>query len=452
MTALLLAVGMSSCSKNEVYTNESSENAIQFSPYSESVAKGQVIQTIDIQEDGFGVLAYDQLGTTEFASLTTPLAPNFMYNTQVYDSSFISGTTTDATNASWTYSPMKYWSTDATNLYSFFGYAPFNGDGLALSSNTTTGAPTVTLTLQNPTEMVDFVAGQYLNTTKNGKNGATSIKTVNLNLKHQLTRVTFEGINGAPVGDPGVDSTYINVKSFKLLGQTPGTGYHTDYGSEGLYGKAVYTFNNTEDSNVNSEAHAADGTWSILTNKINNYNLTNYILNIVDPSTLTKGATGEVFEGLNYTEEGVLLQGGVTTATSLFKENEYLFLIPPAGPVGIPNANDIAGTSTASGGTAMAKANIQIEVIYDIVTYDSNLGEKYIVTSSDNLVILDLTARTLQQGHAYKFTLTFNGSSIMDPTDDPANPETGTGFDAVTLTGNVVEWDTSDETVNSLNF
>lgn len=111
--------------------------------------------------NGFGVFAYNT-GTTAWASAS--IAPNFMYNQQVYYSS------------GWKYEPLKYWpngvdtktgaptdpsntATEAAPQYlSFFAYAPYVpvtvGTGLptteqtkgitALTANNATGAPTIT--------------------------------------------------------------------------------------------------------------------------------------------------------------------------------------------------------------------------------------------------------------------------------------------------------------------
>lgn len=486
MAAMVAAV--SSCSKNEVAVNTSNSNAISFSTYTGVSTKGSILSTATLV-DGFGVLAYDQGSKGLFD--TDNSTPNFMYNTEV---------TSANSGSSWTYSPVKYWSSDSENTYSFFGYAPYTGDvtytayadadatatatPLVLSGNGTeetegtddgyTGTPTATLTIAAAaSDMVDFVAGQVLNINKYGQvystdatltSSTASAATVAMNFKHQLTRVSFSAKADTHTTDAGITDTYVNITSIRLLGIAPlspiaitangasvsvGDAYDDAYASTDLYSAGTYTFNATETTDGVKTDHDQDGQWSDMTIISNGYDAASIL------ATVTPNTDVEEFEDTDYDTEGVLVKCSDETlsiGTPLFVtaadadetsgtdavDAQYLFLIPPvisddAYATGIDNTN----------------TTIQVEIIYDIVTLDPSVDGGVVRSSENNLAIAKLPTDTgtdenpysLLQGHAYNFLITISGSSITDPTKDPETTTDEDAFDAVVITGNVVEWD-----------
>ncbi len=448
--AAAVAVSLSSCSKNEVLLNQSAENAVSFSTYTGISTKGTVTTSTTLT-DGFGVLAYDHGSLGSFSDTSIP---NFMYNTEVADA-----------DGSWAYSPLKYWSSDDYNYYSFFAYAPYDSDvtdgSIALSGADAKGAPTATFTLATDVEdMVDFVAGQSIDR-------ANDRETVELYMKHQLTRVTFSAQSSIESDEENVDNPhYVNVKSIRLLGSAPvspidietvtevtstddydkiigekyykvttieaGEDYNTNFfGSNALYASATYTFNTTATTDDDETKHTQDGTWAAAS----------ALSTDIDASDLLATTAGFADdEDITYAVDGVLIQD---EATTLFTEDEYLFLIPP-----VYATTDVYTTGIGTGATD-ALNNIQVEVIYDIITVDDQLAAGYVASSENSIAIVEIPAGTLVQGFAYNFVLTINGKSYTDPTadvPDDEEPDTEDAFIPVEISGYVLDWDTTEET------
>lgn len=155
-------------------TDLTTDTPIAFSTYlgnSSTVTRagaGGDMTTDKLHTNGFGVFAY-YTGTNKWATSGASTTPNYMYNTKV-------------SGQNWTYSPTRYWpnptldDNDAVqNQYvSFFAYAPYaelksgEASGItALSSNSATGAPTVTYsTAAGDDGVVDLLWGTA------GDNGA----------------------------------------------------------------------------------------------------------------------------------------------------------------------------------------------------------------------------------------------------------------------------------------
>lgn len=115
-----------------------------------------------------GVLASQTAGNFNASSRL-----DFMYNQEI-----------TRNGNTWSYSPAKYWPTNANDKISFFAYAPHNATGVTLCSSTSQGYPTFTYTVP-PTEGTQtdlLVAAPVMN--QNGGN-------VNFTLKHTLTKVSF---------------------------------------------------------------------------------------------------------------------------------------------------------------------------------------------------------------------------------------------------------------------
>lgn len=268
------ALTMTSCSSEDLTGTgtKANETAINFNTYLGRAPQSRATITDDDaikgKDAGFGVFAsYTQ-------SIWNNEVPNFMYNQQVkYE--------TDK----WTYSPLKYWPTNGYQI-SFFAYAPYqkdNSNGIDFSDNTENGAPTVTVTLQAPDKMVDFVTANAMNKTKaTSENGKVSFT-----LQHEMTRVAF-----AVKTDETVDAnTSITINSIKLTGaETSGE----------LYSKGTYTFP-TKDGEK--------GKWGDFT-----------------PST-----------GIELTNDNILASPSNINpeAQSTLTKDHYLFLIPANGDAGL---------------------------------------------------------------------------------------------------------------------
>lgn len=191
---VVLMVVLVGCSQDDADAVDSAQTPIEFTADSPArfITRGVIENNSQLQSAGFGVFAY-YTGADNWATAGAGTTPNFMYNQQV---SYEGG---------WTYSPVKYWPNDnnsadgsgaegsQTNSYvSFFAYAPYNGTGIALSNNTTTGAPTINYTWGAENDLL--YASQldcYKTMTSPGSYGTVGGQ-VPFNFQHALAQVKFK--------------------------------------------------------------------------------------------------------------------------------------------------------------------------------------------------------------------------------------------------------------------
>ena len=165
---LLTALIVMSCSKDETTMSIPQEsNAIEFGTYVGRDAKTRAsVQDIStVATKGFGVFAY-YTGKSDFSDWAgvgepTSKAPNFMNNQKV------TGTGDSSTPAvyTWTYAPIKYWPNEANDKLTFFAYAPYGNNNIAIPAVTdpvtvpdlTVGDPTLTFTVADiATKLIAF--------------------------------------------------------------------------------------------------------------------------------------------------------------------------------------------------------------------------------------------------------------------------------------------------------
>ena len=359
------ALTMTGCSNDEINVPQQSQgnNAIEFSTYLGRNAQGsRGTETNDAsikkneKNGGFGVLAYY---TKQDDFNITNHTPNFMWNQQV---------TYKGTN--WEYTPVKYWPTKVGDKVSFFAYAPYaangNDKGIVLSGNSVAGAPTATITLpDDPSKTIDFVAAVQMNKTHD--NSAAN-NNVSFTLKHEMTRVKVQAKLDKSVYSDTDDKhkTFVVIKNvtFNDKGQFYKSGKYTFSTDDNKRGKWTTTDNATA--------------YSLDLNKV-----------MKKETIKVTGAKGKSGSG-NYQkgEDGIKLVN--TDPVPLFKDDQYLFLIPVA--------------SLTDG-----KATATIE--YDIVTEDSKLAVGYSCTNAIKTV--KLPAGTLQQGKSYNYTFIINLDEIV---------------------------------------
>ena len=381
------ALTMTGCSNDEINAPQQSQgnNAIEFSTYlgrNAQGSRGTETSTTSIKTSGFGVLAY-YTEQNNFADANNN-KPNFMWNQKV---------THNGTN--WEYTPIKYWPTKVGDKVSFFAYAPYvengNDKGIVLSGNSATGAPTATITLpDDPSQTIDFVAAVQMNKTYN--DSAKANNNVRFTLLHEMTRVKVQAKLDKSVYSDTDDKhkTFVVIKNvtFNNKGQ--------------FYKSGIYTFS-TDDSKR--------GTWAAPTTNDLTYTLNlNGVLKTetITAATATDAAATGASANSNYKTGVKGLKLVDTTAKDLFKNSEYLFLIPVSA-----NNGD---------GLTNGKATATIE--YDIVTEDSNLVAGYSCTSATKTVLLP--AGTLKQGISYNYIFTIK-------------------LDEIVLNATVNEWDTASD-------
>ncbi len=372
------ALTMTGCSNEEINAPQQSQgnNAIEFSTYlgrNAQGSRGTETSTTSIQNSGFGVLAY----YTENANFSADTnKPNFMWNQKVTYS-----------NSAWSYTPVKYWPTKVGDKVSFFAYAPYvengNNNVIVLSGNSVAGAPTATITLpDDPSKTIDFVAAVQMNKTHD--NSASANNNVSFTLKHEMTRVKVQAkLDKSVYSDTDAKhKTFVVIKNVKF----------NDKGQ--FYKSGTYTFS-TDDSKRGTWATTDNATaYSLDLNKV----MKKETIKVTDAKG--ESGSGDYQKG----EDGIKLVN--TDPVSLFKDDQYLFLIPVA--------NLIDGKATAT-------------IEYDIVTEDSRLAVGYSCTNATKTV--KLPAGTLQQGKSYNYTFIINLDEIVLDATVEQWDETASGND-----------------------
>ena len=369
----LSALAIAGCSQNEITEISPEANPeVGFSVFTGTQTKGTITDntgTTGIQTTGFGVLAYytgtDDFGSGSHASPT----PNFMWNQKV-----------EYKSSAWSYTPLKYWPNTAGEKISFFAYAPYadtqsaasSSNGIELTAATATGYPKITFhwNTTTPSAGVDLVA------TNAAQTGGD--KTINLTkqtaavpfkFKHVLSRANFWAKLDGSVND---SETKVFIKGIKLLGTGASTPAVANSSSK-FYTKATYKWE--------------DGTWDYTggTLQAAAVELDGDILNKANPN---------FGSGSAYTTSSVAV---TATAASMFKANQYLFLIPPA-------VNGIA-----------ASTDIRILLTYDVVTLDTKLdGGKSVIEAKS---VVSLPNETLKGGSAYKYVFTIGLEGVKVSAD-----------------------------------
>ncbi len=333
-----------------------SSNAISFSTSTDKLTKASVLDNDFEDGDDFGLYAYHTVQSTwaEYTASSTFAAPNFMNNqTVTYE------------DEAWTYSPTKYWPNTSGDMISFFAYMPKNeaGDSDIAKTSAAYGEdafPIVTFTqVMDAEKMTDFVVAKTLDQTK-------TTSPVTLSFEHVLTRLNFSA--QTTIEDA---NTKAFVKSIEVVGGS----------SAKLWQTASYNIN--------------DSAW------------TTYALYMANLAVTPILNTEEVTFG-DYTNDAAVAVTANTTATSLLKTNEYLFLIPPS----------TAGVESTS--------DIQFNVEYDLVTKDDQLDSDQV---SENSVTFSMPNGTLLSGVAYNVVLTFDMEGIV-------------------VAANIVQWE-SEESYNT---
>ena len=349
--------------------SQNASNSIRFSVSAGKQTKAAVTDNNTVTGEHFGLYAY----TTDnewVAGTTDPQAdPDVMNNEDIH----YEGT-------AWTYSPLKFWS---DKNISFFGYWP-KKDGVTEASVTTNSLPSIKFTQEvaDPANMVDFLVAHELNKTKAGG-------TVVMPFKHALTRLNFQARLDADLGNES-QNTKVFVKGLTLLG--------TDKNAASkFYGNAEYQL--------------ADGGVGDVTNGEWKYDDATPVATTLDISSIMNKAQNLKVGTYSYPDEAVTVSSNGEN-TSLLKNAEYLFLIPPSKN-GIESNTDI-----------------MMEITYDIVTVDSKLtGSSNGVRTIPRVEKISLPVGRLLESKAYNVVFTI-------------------GMDAITVDADVTDWD-EDEVANA---
>lgn len=360
----MAALAMAGCSQNEVIdVNPDTHPAVGFDVYTGVPTRGAETTTATLKDNtkgNFGILAF-YTGASNWEAAKATTQPNFMYNEKVHY---------DAGNTSWAYDNIKYWPSNPDHMITFFAYGPYEAipttganKGIVLSGKTDKGIPFIDFTLKEAaklTEMVDLVVSDQRDQKYLDNSG-----TVNFKFGHILSKVLFKvKLKNALSGN-----TKVFVKKLEILGTT-------NNGPSKFYTKAKYK---------NQHWNYDDAT--IPTGDFN-------VANIMNVAKIS--GVGD------YTKEAI---EATTEAKSLFKNGEFLFLIP---------VND-SETPDAETGTTI-NGEIKVRLTYDAITPDVNDPNKYLVSETEALV--DLPSGALKLGTAYTYTFNLALNPVKVTVDD----------------------------------
>ncbi len=137
--------------------------------YVEGIAKGSRAAITTATLSSFGLLAY------RYASGDAAATPNFMYNEEV-----------TKVGSTWQTNDEYLWP-DGTDKLDFYAYAPYNGTGVTLSSQSATGAPVIDFTMNSSAaSQIDLVTA-----VATGKDKSNASSGVSFTFGHALTTVKF---------------------------------------------------------------------------------------------------------------------------------------------------------------------------------------------------------------------------------------------------------------------
>ena len=333
---------------------------------------------------GFGIFAY----YTNANEYDPQAVPNFMYNQKVLWTD--NGTTEDAEDDHWEYSPVKYWpnehggtaiSDDADKL-TFFAYAPYvqvvpstgklydASDGkdkwgiTGMSRNSATGDPLIKYIASfDKAKTVDLCWGVYADGTVSENNWSTNGTTqslialigkpwmniqrptgvtgqnVKFTFKHALSQLNVQVntfVDGADNTNAIAENTKVYIRSISFTGMAT---------------KGSLNLNNTEDSKALWLDY--NGTADLESGEV----VTIYD-GLKDGKEGTAGATASNEKTLGLHE--VLISNNGNTQTGVTKDLHNLF----------------AGTSSITDPVYIIPTGeeINVEIVYDIETADPNLS------------------------------------------------------------------------------
>ena len=156
------------CDGNPMYL-QSYVQPTESQAYVEGIAKGSRAAITTATLSSFGLLAY------RYASGDAAATPNFMYNEEV-----------TKVSSTWQTSEQYNWPANSDKI-DFYAYAPYNGTGVTLSSQSATGAPVIDFTMNSSAaSQIDLVTA-----VATGKDKLNASSGVSFTFGHALTTVKF---------------------------------------------------------------------------------------------------------------------------------------------------------------------------------------------------------------------------------------------------------------------
>ncbi len=392
--SVLAVAGLASCtSSNDGMEELLKGRPVGFDTYVSTKGVSTDIETL--KTGGFGVFAYHHvaIGQTE-AEWDGTGTPNFMNNQKVTYSSPM-----------WVYSPVKYWPNNSNDRVSFLAYGPYDATQTIITDN----CPKIKHTLSTSEKMVDLIGAVPV---YNAGGKSPNNNTVDFHFKHLLTRVKFSAKIASGIM-PGGPETNVYVTDLQLVGTDNRSLYNTNGEVEvstNFIKEATFSFATQADIEVagkgESDAYVDGvGNWTEAILHSENLDLAGEKVESTYPGVFAKttnvnNPTGSDCFGDDNLDGILIYSSGEDVMTkSLFKDNEYLYLIPPTAEGISPAASD------------------QLVYIEYYVVTKSEDGKTY--TTTENHDILSLPKDKLRPGIAYNFTFALDlGQVILNPSID----------------------------------
>lgn len=400
MVVSLTALLMAGCSQNEVTeVNLDTHSPMTFGVYTATSTRGVDTDNNSIKADpdgasygGFGVMGYFT-GSEKWVDAKATTAPGFMHNQMVkWDEKLNDG------SGAWTYSPIKYWPNNENDKISFFAYAPYEKEcdkgtktGVITSGPTDKGAPFIKFTLKEKDDLPNMVDLLFASETDRRYIDAKGDK-INFEFKHTLSRVSFKAKLGSGnfTGMDG-DESFVYITEMWIVGKSHGNTV-TDGNLSLLDPNAP--------SNANSKFYTT-ATW-----KESHWDYEGAVIPTKDFSLKSMLATDagitetNPIKGHDGTITGVKLTNAAqTTPVSLFRDKQYLYLIP------------VGDTEVLADSKGCGAEDIQIGFHYDIVSKDNANSNQYIASHAESVV--KLPAGHLKRQTTYQYTLIINPHAIV---------------------------------------
>ena len=384
----MAALTIAGCSQNEVTEiNPDADRTIGLDVYTGVQTRGTETTTSTLKEAdaGFGIFAY-KTSKEGWDSEKASTTPDFMYNEHA-----------TWTSGSWGYASLRFWPTNDDKI-TFFAYAPYESDwqngsksGVITSAATAPGIPYIKFKLKTTDKldkMVDLVVADQRDKTYTAENGGK----ISFTFEHTLSRISFRAQLGAGDFD-GMDGTnsFVYITHMWIVG----TDHSADGSNLSLIDPAspvnanskFYTSAKWSELHWNYEADATIAQADFSLDKMLNLESPG-----IDISTPAAGHDART-QGIRITKAS---QGTAEKAVPLFKDKEYLYLIP----VGEKSGTDLTQNK------GCAKGDIKIGFHYDIVSKDATNAGKFIASHGE--AFIELPAGHMKRKESYLYTLKIN--------------------------------------------
>lgn len=423
---VVACTGASDVVETPVHEHVDEPQAVSFSAYvNRGTTRGGyqgtlTTSTLQGAAGGFGVFAY----YTDNHVYSQTMLPNFMYNQQV---------TWDGTQASWTYTPIKYWPNETgdngattTDRLSFFAYAPYTDVDASTGRakvRPTTGIVGLSRSIDSGDPYVRYFATYVPKDATDlcwavptiDKTKPSVSEQVNFNFKHALSALNVQIDTDVDDGSTGVDSnTRIYVRSITF---------------RGFAEKGQLNLNNDQDiprwNNLDCDCDLSSDAITLYDGRRDGREGASASLN-----EQRTGLNPDIVQSGVYTTSpsfSSTTPGVTSTAVNLFDVSNY-----PAS-----TEEEIAAALAAPIYVIPTNEEMYVTIVYDVETYDPKLTSQYLSdgrthgSSIENSISATIkngsgAAIRMEAGKKYDIRLHLGITSVKVDASVTAWPNTGT--------------------------